>query len=66
MTPTWYAETTELRRRQIAVDLAVALWVLLWLRIGRALHDGVQRLAGPGVELQEAGAGLAGGLRASG
>jgi hypothetical protein len=60
---TWYAETAALRRRQIALDVAVALWVLLWLRIGAAVHDGVQRLAAPGVELQEAGAGLSGGLR---
>lgn len=66
MTPTWYAETAELRRRQITADVAVALWVLLWLQIGRALHGGVQRLAGPGVELQQAGEGLSSGLRGAG
>lgn len=60
---TWYAETPSLRRRQIAVDVVVALWVLLWLRMSSAVHDGVQRLAGPGVELEQAGTGLAGGLR---
>jgi hypothetical protein len=60
---TWYAETPDLRRRQITVDVLVAVWVLLWLRVGLAVHDGVQRLAGPGVELQEAGTGLSGGLR---
>jgi len=52
---TWYAETADLRRRQIATDALVALWILLWLRIGRAVHDGVQRLAAPGVELEQAG-----------
>lgn len=60
---TWYAETDGLRRRQITVDVVVALWVLLWLRIGWAVHQGVQRLAGPGVELEQAGEGLADGLR---
>lgn len=60
---TWYAETDGLRRRQIIADVAVALWVLLWLRVGWAVHEGVQRLAGPGVELEQAGEGLAGGLR---
>lgn len=59
----WYAETPDLRRRQVATDVAVALWGLVWLRIGRAVHEGVQRLAGPGVELENAGRGLAGGLR---
>jgi hypothetical protein len=62
---TWYAETAELRRRQVITDVVVALWVLLWLRVGMAVHDGVQRLAAPGVELQEAGSGLAGGLGAA-
>lgn len=60
---TWYAETADLRRRQIVTDVLVAAWVLLWLRVGWALHDGVQRLAAPGVELEEAGIGLADGLR---
>jgi hypothetical protein len=55
---TWYAEVAGLRRRQVAVDVAVALWVLLWLRVGFAVHDGVQRLAGPGAELVDAGQGL--------
>jgi hypothetical protein len=59
---TWYAESPDLRRRQIAVDVVVALWVLLWLRVASAVHDGVQRLAGPGADLEDAGNDLAGGL----
>jgi hypothetical protein len=59
---TWYAETPDLRRRQVLADVVVVLWVLVWLRVGRAVHDGVQRLAAPGVELEQAGAGLSGGL----
>lgn len=59
----WYAEADGLRRRQVARDVAIALWVLVWLQVGRAVHGAVSLLAAPGIELQEAGAGLAGGLR---
>lgn len=59
----WYAETPVLRRRQITADLVVALWVVLWLRIATGVHDAVQRLAAPGVELERAGTGLSDGLR---
>ena len=58
----WYAETGPLRTRQLLTDAAVAAWVLLWLRIGVAVHDAVQRLGAPGRELEQAGRGLAGGL----
>ncbi len=58
----WYAETPALRSRQVLHDVAVALWVLLWLRIGFAVHDAVGRLAGPGRELEAAGDRLSGGL----
>jgi hypothetical protein len=59
---TWYAQTSALRGRQIAVDAAVALWVLLWLLLARAAHRAVSLLGAPGRELEEAGDGLAGGL----
>ena len=58
----WYADDPSLRRRQLVLDAAVALWVLLWLRIGRAVHSAVDRLGAPGRELEEAGTGLADGL----
>lgn len=58
----WYAETGPLRTRQLLVDALVALWALLWVRIGLAVEDAVRRLAAPGRELEEAGGGLAGGL----
>lgn len=59
---TWYAETGPLRTRQLLLDLAVTLWVLLWLRLGVTVHDTVGRLAAPGRELEQAGVGLASGL----
>jgi hypothetical protein len=59
---TWYAEAPDKRRAQMIIDALVALWVVLWLRVGLAVRDGVSRLAAPGRELEEAGDGLAGSL----
>jgi hypothetical protein len=58
----WYAETPALRSRQLLRDAAVALWVLVWVRIGVAVHEAVQRLAAPGRSLEEAGRELSDGL----
>ncbi|MCY7364844.1 MAG: hypothetical protein LH469_05970, partial [Frankiaceae bacterium] len=58
----WYAQSGTLRTRQLLTDAAVALWTLLWVRLGAAVHDAVQRLGAPGRELEEAGRGLSGGL----
>ena len=55
----WYAETETLRRRQLLTDALVLLWVVLWIRIGVAVHRAVSRLAAPGRELEEAGTGFA-------
>ncbi len=59
---TWYAQTPALRTRQQLTDLAVAVWTLVWLRVGVALHEAVQRLGAPGRGLQDAGDELQGGL----
>jgi hypothetical protein len=58
----WYAETPALRSRQLLLDGAVAVWVLVWLRVGVAVHDAVTRLAAPGRALERAGRDLADGL----
>lgn len=58
----WYADNRSLRSRQILGDALLAVWVLMWLRIGSAVHTAVTRLATPGRELEEAGDGLADGL----
>lgn len=60
---TWYAETGPLRARQLLGDALLVLWVLLWVRVGLAVKDAVDRLAAPGRELEQAGSGLSGGLR---
>ena len=54
-----YAEAPRWRTRQIASDLAVLLWVVVWVRVGRWVHELVLRLQGPGRSLEEAGGGFA-------
>ena len=61
----WYAETPALRARQLLIDLLVAVWVIVWVRLGQAVHEAVGQLAAPGRELQEAGNGLSDGLSAA-
>lgn len=58
----WYAETPALRTRQLLVDLLLVAWVLVWVRLGQAVHEAVGRLAAPGRELEKAGGSLSDGL----
>lgn len=55
----WYAETPARRTRQISADLVVALGLLLCIWIGTGVHDLTAKLAGPGRQLETAGAALA-------
>ena len=57
-----YAETPALRTRQLVGDALLLLWCAVWLRVGFAVHGAVERLAGPGRSLQDAGGGLRDGL----
>ncbi|HWC15128.1 MAG TPA: hypothetical protein VG929_11150 [Actinomycetota bacterium] len=50
-----YAEVGSFRTRQILTDLAVLVWVVVWIRIGFRVHDLVAKLAGPGREMEQAG-----------
>ncbi len=58
----WYAQTPALRSRQVLLDVTVVVWVLVWLRIGAAVHAAVGRLAEPGRDLEAAGDRISGGL----
>lgn len=57
-----YAEVGSFRTRQILLDTAVALWVIVWVRIGFRVHELVAKLAGPGREMEDAGNSFAGSL----
>lgn len=51
----WYAETRRRRTRQIVGDLLAVAWVVLWVVVGRAVHDAVSALAAPADPLRAAG-----------
>jgi hypothetical protein len=50
-----YAEQAPLRLRQIALDLLVAAWVAGWGWLGVAVYRLVDKLAGPGRAVEQAG-----------
>ena len=57
-----YADLPARRLRQVLGDLAVVLWVVLWVQAGRTVHEVVGRMAAPGRTLESAGTSLEDGL----
>lgn len=53
-----YADYTPRRIRQVLADLAMLVWVLVWVWIGFAVHRATMELAAPGRKLQSAGEGF--------
>ena len=51
----WYADAPLRRTRQVTADLAVLLWVLVWVVVGRWVFGLVMTLAAPADPLREAG-----------
>lgn len=60
-----YAQVPTRRARQVAGDALVAVWVLGWVVVGRAVRDAVARLGDPGRTLESAGRSLGDGLRSA-
>lgn len=58
-----YADSETRRLRQMAGDALLLLWILVWIEVGKAVHDATMLLARPGEEITEAGNGLAEKLR---
>lgn len=58
----WYAETGTRRVRQVAADVSLLLWAVLWWRISRLVRDLVDDLAAPGRSLADGSDRLAGGF----
>lgn len=56
----WYAETGARRIRQVAADVALLAWVVLWWRISRVTRDLVAGLGAPGRGLASSSDRLAG------
>lgn len=61
-----YADSPGRRTAQIIGDLLVVAWVVLWIRVGNAVHDGTMALAGPGRQTDESASAMAGQLRDAG
>ena len=51
----FYGESSFFRLRQIAADVGVLLWTVLWIRIGFFMRDLIDRLSGPGETIENAG-----------
>jgi len=61
-----YAERLPTAIRQLLTDIAVVVWVYLWIRAGFWVHDLVEKLTVPGQKLQTAGGGIADNLADAG
>lgn len=61
-----YADTRAFRTRQIAADLWMVFWIVLWVWLGMKLYDVVMLLSVPGQRLADAGTGLESGLSDAG
>ena len=58
-----YADSEARRLRQMVGDALLLVWILVWIEIGKAVHDATMLLARPGEEITAAGNGLAEKLR---
>ena len=57
-----YAQQPALRARQLAADLGMVAWTVLWLLVARVVHEAVLVLAGPGLAVEDLGASVAGNM----
>jgi hypothetical protein len=55
-----YAQQPVLRLRQLAADLGMLAWAVLWVLVARAVHAAVLLLAEPGRAVQDLGESVAG------
>jgi hypothetical protein len=62
----WYADLPGRRELQLAGDLGLAVWVVVWIWLADVVHDAVMELAEPGRELEAAGSSLGDRLREAG
>ncbi len=54
-----YADSPTLRARQVAADLGVVAWLVLWVLVARTVHGAVLALAEPGRAVEDLGASVA-------
>jgi len=58
----FYAQHPALRARQVAVDLGMVAWVVLWVLVARVVHRAVLVLAEPGRAIEDLGTSVAGNM----
>ncbi|PKH41944.1 hypothetical protein SAMN05192575_10660 [Nocardioides alpinus] len=61
-----FADTPVRRTVQVLVDLLFVAWLVLWVWIGMAVHDGTMELAGPARQTDSAATSMAEQLRDAG
>jgi hypothetical protein len=57
-----YAQHPALRARQLAADLGLLAWAVLWVAVARVVHRAVLVLAEPGRAVEDLGASVAGNM----
>ena len=57
-----YAQSPVLRTRQLAADLGMAVWIVVWVLVARVVHGAVLMLAAPGRAVEDLGSSVAGNM----
>ena len=57
-----YAPSPALRGRQLAADLGLVTWLVLWVLVARTVHGAVLALGEPGRAVEDLGAAVAGSM----
>lgn len=57
-----YAQHPAVRARQLAADLGILAWTVLWVLVARVVHGAVLVLAEPGRAVEDLGASVAGNM----
>jgi hypothetical protein len=60
-----YAQNPALRLRQLAADLGLLVWVVVWVLAARAVHGAVLLLAGPGQAVEDLGRSVGGSMESA-
>jgi uncharacterized protein YoxC len=60
-----YAQQPVLRTRQVAADLGMLAWVVLWVLVARTVHRAVLVLAEPGKAVEDLGSSVAGNMNSA-
>ena len=61
-----YSDIPTRRLAQVAADVGLVLWVVLWVRVAQRVHEATMALAGPGHDLAGAGASFRGTMTSAG